>query len=123
MPPREALKALSRSPLGLVLLLAVVWGSGSLWQSWQSERLGTELAGLARAGDIRMISSETCSYCRQARAWFTAHQVPFTECFVERDAACAEAYRAYQAPGTPILVVRGRPILGFSPSALKAALL
>jgi glutaredoxin len=113
---------LMRSPFGLMLLLALAWGAGSLWQSWQADRLGSEVARLAQAGDIRMISSETCVYCDKARAWFTAHRVPFAECFVERDTACADAYRALQAPGTPLLLVRGQRQLGFSPQRIAQAL-
>jgi glutaredoxin len=113
---------LMRSPFGLALVLAVLWGGSALWKSWQSDSLGSEVAQLAQAGDIRMISSETCVYCEKARAWFTAHRVPFAECFVERDTACADAYRALQAPGTPLLLVRGQRQLGFSPQRIAQAL-
>jgi glutaredoxin len=111
-----------RSSLGLALFLAVLWGGGAFWKSWQSEQLGKEVARLAQPGDIRMISSETCVYCEKARAWFTAHQVPFAECLVERDSDCAAAYGALQAPGTPLLLVRGRAQLGFSPTRIVQAL-
>lgn len=111
-----------RSPLILALLLAAVWGGMSWWRAAQAERLGAEVARSARAGDIRMISSEHCGYCREARAWFTAHRVPFEECFVERDAACAEAYGLLQAPGTPVLLVREARLLGFAPQRIALAL-
>jgi glutaredoxin len=106
-----------------VALLALAgWTGMQLLERVGSERLGREVSAAARPGDIVMLSSETCPYCKQARAWFDAHQVPFGECFIERDAACAAAYRALQSPGTPTLVVRGQRQVGFSPERVALAL-
>ncbi|HSV72009.1 MAG TPA: glutaredoxin family protein [Methylibium sp.] len=116
------MRAALRSPIGLALLLAAVWAGASWWREAQAERLGAEVAATARSGDIRMISSRSCAYCRQARAWFTAHRVPFDECFVETEAACAQAYALLQTPGTPVLLVRDQRVLGFSPQRIAAAL-
>ena len=104
-----------------VLALAA-WGGSMGWQAWTQQRLGDEVAARARAGDIVMLSSVTCPYCTQARAWFNAHRVPFSECFIERDAQCAAAYDALHAPGTPVLIVRGQTQVGFSVSRVSAAL-
>ncbi|HWH81499.1 MAG TPA: hypothetical protein VNU71_04610, partial [Burkholderiaceae bacterium] len=60
--------------------------------------------------------------CAAARAWFDAHRVPFTECQIELDAACAEQYRALLAPGTPVMIVRGQRLLGFDARAIAQAL-
>ncbi|HWH75306.1 MAG TPA: glutaredoxin family protein [Methylibium sp.] len=116
------MRAAWHSPLALALLLAAVGGGASWWRAAQAERLGAEVAQAVRPGDIRMISSEHCGYCREARAWFTAHRIPFEECFVERDAACAEAYGLLQAPGTPVLLVREARLLGFAPQRIALAL-
>ena len=85
-------------------------------------RLGPAVAAEVRPGDIQMIASVTCLYCEQARTWFKANRVPFTECEIERDAQCASVYNALMAPGTPVLVVRGRRLVGFSPRAVLDAL-
>ncbi|CAG1017950.1 hypothetical protein BURC_02661 [Burkholderiaceae bacterium] len=106
----------------LLLLVVAGWVGVQLLQSFSSDRIAREMAASAKAGDIMMISSETCAYCKQARAWFTQHQVVFGECFIERDPACAAAYRALQAPGTPTLVVRGQRQVGFSPERVMQAL-
>ncbi len=116
------LAAFSRSGLGLVLLLLAI-GAASSWYNGQQQRsLGQQVAALAQPGDIRMLSSETCAICALARSWLTEHRVPFSECLIERDAACRAEHQAMRAPGTPVLVVRGRPQLGFSPEQLQAAL-
>ena len=66
-----------RSLLGLV---AVVLAAGALTAWWQGDaarRDAQRLAALARPGDIRMLSSETCVYCAAARRWMTEHRVAF----------------------------------------------
>jgi hypothetical protein len=52
----------------------------------------------------------------------TAHQVPFTECSIERDRACQADFQATLSPGTPVLLVRGRTLVGFSADRVLDAL-
>ena len=110
-----------RTLMLVVIVLAVVAGMQAL-QGWSRARLGAAVAAQARPGDIQMIGSVTCIYCAAARDWFNANRVPFTECEIERDAACASAYAALLAPGTPVLVVRGQRIVGFNAQAVADAL-
>jgi glutaredoxin len=110
------------TPWGLLLVVALAWGASQGWRAVQAARLGPEIARQARQGDIHMISSLTCTWCTRARGWFTEHGVAFSECFVERDAACADAYVALQAPGTPVLLVRDERVIGFSPQRIAEAL-
>ena len=106
----------------LAVVLLAVWSGTQALQWWSARQLGADASALARPGDIQMISSVTCVYCAKARAWFTAQSIPFTECFVEKDAACAAQYSALLAPGTPVIVVRGQPQVGFSAQRVEAAL-
>ena len=41
---------------------------------------------------------------------------------VERDERCRRDYEAYGTPGTPGIVERGQPQVGFSPQRLQATL-
>jgi glutaredoxin len=116
------MKAVAIRFLPLALLIAASWAGVQLLQSWSSERIGREMAANAKAGDIVMLSSVDCPYCKEARAWFKANGVAFGECFIERDAACAAAYQALQAPGTPTLLVRGQRQVGFSAERVAQAL-
>ena len=97
-----------------VLLVAI--------QGRTDQQIGAALAALAKPGDIVMLSSETCTHCAQARRWLTEHRVPFSECFIETDAACADRYRAQQSPGTPTLLVRGERHVGFDPGRITKML-
>ncbi len=111
-----------RSGLSLLAVVLVVWGASEAWRAWFAGRLGRDVAALAQPGDIQMISSDTCVFCAQARTWFNANEVPFTECSIERDEACAARFRVLLSPGTPVLLVRGQAQVGFSPQRVVQAL-
>lgn len=111
-----------RDWLGLGAVVITVMLAATWWQDRQAAVIGPAVATLARPGDIHMISSVTCVYCTRAREWLTQHRVPHTECFIERQEACLQQYRALMTPGTPLILVRGRVQRGFSPPALREAL-
>jgi glutaredoxin len=118
-PPAKRLALLGVPVLVLVLLFATAWAA---WLAWREPLLGAEVARLAQPGDVRMLSSRTCVYCDSARHWLTTHQVAFEECVIETDASCAAQFNALMAPGTPVMLVRGRPQVGFSPQRVREAL-
>ena len=104
-----------RTVAGLAVVVALAGGASQWWRSHLAGGLGEQLVALAMPGDIQMFSSTTCVYCTAARRWLQDQQVPFSECFIERDATCAARYQALGARGTPTLQVRGQVQLGFSP--------
>lgn len=110
---------------GLWSLLLVILAAGALAEgarAWVQQQRAQALRAVATPGDIRMISSESCVFCAQARAWLTRERLPFEECFVERDARCAADYDRLGRPGTPTLLVRGQAQLGFDPERITVAL-
>jgi glutaredoxin len=109
--------------MGLIALVLAVGAASQWWTGRHAERLGAQVAAAARPGDIRMLSSTTCAICTVARQWFTEHQVPFSECFIERDAACAAEFAETRSPGTPLLLVKGQPQVGFSRERVRDRLL
>ncbi len=112
----------ARSLLGLAALVVTIGVAGQWWAARDRAQLGTQAAALAQPGDIRMLASETCSICAAARVWFTENRIPFSECVIERDATCRADFQASGAPGTPVLQVRGRNFVGFSPGTVLQAL-
>ena len=111
-----------RSWLRPLLIALAVWVLLQSWQSYHARQAAVSLAALAKPGEIVMLSSETCAYCKTASRFMTQHQIPFSECFIETDAACAERYRAQQSPGTPTLLVRGQRLVGFDPERIAQVL-
>ncbi len=116
------MKATARELAGLAALVLTVGALGQWWVAHRQATLGAQVAALAQAGDIRMLASDSCSICVVARRWFAEHDVAFQECSIERDAACQADFRATQSPGTPVLLVRGQALVGFSPERVRAAL-
>lgn len=106
----------------LPLLVALSWGAAQWIATSQRAGQGEELRALAREGDILMLSSTTCVYCKRASAWLVEQRVPHRECFIERDAACLAEYQARGGRGTPTFVVRGQVLLGFDPQRIGAIL-
>ena len=105
-------------PLSLLIVVGLTALASWAWRGHVAAQDGDLLAMRAKPGDIRMISSETCPYCLAARRWMTAQRVPFSECFIERDAQCMADYQALGAVGTPTLVVRGQRVIGFDRARL-----
>lgn len=116
------MKASGTQLLGLVLLVLAVSAGNRWWVARHDDAQGEQIASLARPGDIRMISSENCAICLEARTWLLRNKVVFRECLIERDAACLADFDALGAAGTPVMVVRGQPQLGFNAERLRLAL-
>jgi glutaredoxin len=117
-----AMSASRRSIFGLVVLVLAVSMASQWWAGHSQARLGEKLSTLAKPGDIQMLSSTTCAFCILARQWMQQHDVAFSECFIETDAACAARFEALRAPGTPVLLVRGQAQTGFDAQRVLEAL-
>lgn len=113
----------SRRSLITLVLLVLSISAGSQWvYGHRQAELGAALAKRAAPGDIRLISSTSCGYCSVASSWFKQYRVPYEECVVERDAQCAATFQSLRAVGTPVILVRGQPQLGFDPERILGAL-
>lgn len=108
--------------LSLLLVVGAGWLGSTLLGAYQDRGTAAELRQLARPGDIRLISSVSCVFCTRARLWLTEHQVPFSECLIERDPACMSEYRALGGRGTPTVLVREQAQLGFDARSVVALL-
>jgi glutaredoxin len=111
-----------KSLIGLIAVVMMVGAAGQWWAAHRQGAVGEQVAQLAKAGDIRMLSSTTCAICTTTRAWFTRHDVKFDECFIENDTDCAALFEATRSPGTPVLLVRGVPQVGFNAERLRDSL-
>ena len=111
-----------RTLIGVAAMLLAISTANQWWAGRGERQLGAQVAALVQPGDIRMLSSESCAICDQARQWFLENRVAFSECLIERDAACKAEFEATRSPGTPVLLVRGQPQVGFSSQRLLLAL-
>ncbi len=113
------MRAKLKSALPLLALLLAVSLATQFWGYWRERSIGQDLARLAAAGDILMLASDTCTFCSAARLFLHQYEVRFSECSIERDAACAEQFQRSMLQGTPVLVVRGQYQRGFVPERVR----
>lgn len=117
-PKRQALLVIV-----IVVVISVALQIGWRWrQAHHQDELGRHLAASVQAGDIEMLSTTDCVYCAHARVWFKRYAVPYVECNIDHDSACLARFQSLGAPGTPVLIVRGHPTLGFNPQQIAAQL-
>lgn len=72
--------------------------------------------------EVVLYTTSWCPYCKQAKAYFDAKSIPYTEYDVEKDSAAAARRAKMSGSGVPFAVVNGERISGYSPSAYDAAL-
>lgn len=69
---------------------------------------------------VVMYSTVRCGYCRQARAYFKANGIAFTDYDVETSAKGQRDYRRMGARGVPVILVGDQRMDGFSESAFAS---
>lgn len=69
---------------------------------------------------VVMYSTVRCGYCRQARAYFKANGIAFTDYDVETSAKGRQDYRRMGAHGVPVILVGDKRMDGFSESAFAS---
>jgi len=73
--------------------------------------------------EVELYTTSWCGYCRQAREFFHARRIPFTEYNIEIDEEAARRKQEIDPrPGIPLAVINGQIILGFSKTAYEQAL-
>lgn len=72
---------------------------------------------------VTLYSTPTCGYCKLAKEYLKAKNVPFTEFNVASDMAKAqEMVQKSGQMGVPVLDVNGKVIIGFNKPAIEQAL-
>jgi glutaredoxin len=81
------------------------------------------LAGQVGPGEVMLYTADGCLYCDLAKVWLEQRAFAYTECNMNASSACAKAFHAYGARGTPFLVVRGEQMReGFQPAVFLTIL-
>jgi len=76
----------------------------------------------AKDSPIIMYATKTCGYCAQARAYFTARGVPWEERDIEASDQARDEWRTLGGFATPLIVINGRNLTGFSQRELDLEL-
>ena len=72
---------------------------------------------------IVLYSVAWCPHCKEAKEYFTTHNIPFINKDVELDAtAMEELTQKYRSQGVPVIVIGDRKVLkGFTPEIFEKA--
>lgn len=102
-----------------VCVVAVAIAAALLRGAPDEEPTPAQVAALAaqvRPGEVTMYVADGCLYCDLASKWLVQRSFVYTACNISSSAACARAFKAHGARGTPFLVVRGEQMReGFQP--------
>jgi len=69
---------------------------------------------------VTMYSTSWCPHCRNARSYFTARGIRFTEIDVEASEAGRKEYEALGGKGVPLILVGDKAMRGFSAQRFEA---
>lgn len=84
--------------------------------------LGATIQALAVAPPLVVFSSNSCGSCIQLHQYLNQRGIQYKECNIDEDQGCNERFKLFGAPGTPLIVVNGTPILGFDKTELDRVL-
>lgn len=79
-------------------------------------------AGAATRAQVTMFATSWCPYCRHAREYFAANNIPYTELDVEKSEEAKQRYRALGGKGVPVILVGEQRMNGFSEQRLAQML-
>jgi glutaredoxin len=121
------MSVMQRRPwLTLLLVVALAAIATTLWQRHRGASELEAIAGLAGPGDLYLYSATWCGWCTRAKRQLDAHGVCYGACEIDLDASCRARFDALATrlgrSGTPIVLVRGEPQLGFDAARVRRAL-
>ena len=72
--------------------------------------------------EVALYATDWCGYCRKAREFFKANNIAYTEYDIEKSAEAKSNYDQLSGRGIPVVVINGKIIDGYNPSAMKKLL-
>ncbi|MES9905931.1 MAG: glutaredoxin domain-containing protein [Sedimenticola sp.] len=75
-----------------------------------------------KAERITLYSTRQCPHCRQVKAYFKQHKIPFAEFDIERNRRAFTDFQRIGGRGVPIITIGTHIINGFNPKPLTQAL-
>jgi glutaredoxin-like YruB-family protein len=67
----------------------------------------------ARRKDVVMYTTQSCGYCKQARRYFEAKDIPYTEYDIEKDETARLEHERLGGRGVPLIQVGEQLVHGF----------
>ncbi len=103
----------------VIILLAFLLAQN--WQVIAAWAAGDIAYDRAVHGQVILLSTPTCGYCRKTRQYLNLRNVPFVEYDVQSTARGSSLYQRSGAYGVPVIMIGEHVIHGFRPSSIAAA--
>jgi glutaredoxin 3 len=72
---------------------------------------------------VVVFTTPTCSYCTKAKSYLRSQKVPFKDVDITKsDSAAKDMKRMTGQMGVPVVMIGGRPIVGFDKPKIDRAL-
>ncbi len=81
--------------------------------------LGNESEPPGQTKKVIMYSTESCSYCKKAKAYFEINDIRFTERDINKSASAKRQWKKLKGTGVPLILVGKRKMRGFSISSFE----
>jgi len=75
-----------------------------------------------RGGKVRIFTTQSCGYCKRAKAFLNARGTAYEELDVEASQAAYQEYKAMGGHGVPVILVGTQRMNGFSAQRLEEML-
>ena len=79
-------------------------------------------AAAAARPQVTMFATSWCPYCRKAREYFAANNIPYVELDVEKSEEAKQRYRVLGGKGVPVILVGEQRLNGYSEQRLAQLL-
>ncbi len=76
--------------------------------------LSSEVKGNVKNKRVVMYSTETCGYCKKAKAYFSERGIDYSERDINKDASARKQWEKLNGTGVPLILIGKRKMSGFS---------
>ncbi|MGH8494201.1 MAG: glutaredoxin domain-containing protein [Moraxellaceae bacterium] len=74
----------------------------------------------AARGHVTLYGTPWCGYCKKARQYFQANNIPYRDLDVDSDSQAKEEWQQMGGRGVPVILVGQQRMDGFSPAGFRA---
>ena len=79
----------------------------------------TDISNKRQNKSVIMYSTAWCGYCKKAREYFNANNIPFREFDIEKNKKANKKFKSYGGSGVPLILVGKSKMRGFSKNGFK----
>lgn len=81
--------------------------------------LAREQKNIAKSKNVVMYSTQSCGYCKKAKAYFSSKGIKFTERDINNDPSARKQWEKLNGTGVPLILVGKSKMSGFSQSRFE----